>query len=191
MAFPCAGCRTTNYRRDRTPGGTWFFTLSLADRKARLLVERIAHLRCALRSVQRQHPFTLDAIVVLPHHLHAIWTLPSGDSDFSLRWRLIKSRFSHSQPCAEHISLSRLQKRERGIWQRRFWEHAIRGEADLRAHVDYIHFNPVKHGLVSRVSDWRWSSFHRYVRAGVLPADWGGALGHASDWSGERGAVRE
>ncbi len=114
-------------------------------------------------------------MVVLPDHLHAIWALPPGDADYPLRWALIKSTFSRSLPKTEFIRDSRLAKRERGIWQRRYWEHQIRDEADLQAHVDYLHFNPVKHGYVRCVADWPFSSFHRYVRQGLLPADWAGA----------------
>ena len=111
--------------------------------------------------------------MVLPDHLHAIWTLPEGDADFSTRWRLIKSNFSRDLPRSERISTSRAAKSERGIWQRRYWEHQIRDEEDLARHVDYIHFNPVKHGLVARARDWPHSSFHRLVAAGLLHPDWG------------------
>ena len=121
------------------------------------------------------HPFEVNAIVVLPDHLHAIWTLPDGDGDYALRWRLIKTTFSRAQPQLERRSDSRKAKHERGIWQRRYWEHRIRDERDMSAHVDYVHINPLKHGHVSRVRDWPWSSFHSHVRAGVLPADWGDA----------------
>ena len=114
-------------------------------------------------------------MVVLPDHLHVIWTLPPGDADYPLRWALIKSAFSRSLPKTEFIRDSRLAKRERGIWQRRYWEHQIKDEADLQAHVDYLHFNLVKHGYVRCVADWPFSSFHRYVRQGLLPADWAGA----------------
>jgi putative transposase len=112
--------------------------------------------------------------VVLPDHLHAVWTLPEGDADFSLRWRLIKTVFSRGLPQGEEISKSRFGKGERGIWQRRYWEHTLRGEGDFERHVDYIHFNPVKHGHVGRVRDWPHSPFHRLVRLGVYPEDWAG-----------------
>jgi putative transposase len=115
----------------------------------------------------------------------SIWTLPEGDSDYALRWRLIKTTFSRSLPHGEHRSESRTSKGERGIWQRRYWEHLIRDEADFARHVDYIHINPIKHGLVQRVVDWPHSSFHRYVRAGIFPPDWAGEAG--ADWEcGER-----
>ena len=113
-------------------------------------------------------------MVVLPDHLHAIWTMPENDGDYSMRWRMIKSMFSHSLPNDERISVSRLAKGERGIWQRRYWEHQIRDELDFQRHVDYIHINPVKHGHVQRVKDWPHSSFHRYVREGLLPDSWAG-----------------
>ena len=111
-------------------------------------------------------------MVVLPDHLHAVWTMPEGDRDFSTRWRLIKSTFSRNLAVGESISASRAAKRERGIWQRRYWEHTIRDERDYAAHIDYCHLNPYKHGLVQRVRDWPYSSFHRYVAQGMYPADW-------------------
>lgn len=176
----------TNYRRNFLPGGTYFFTVNLADRDARLLVENIALLRAAFRYGRRRHPFAIEAIVVLPDHLHAIWTLPDGDADFSLRWRLIKSAFSRGLPVDEQISSSRESRQERGIWQRRYWEHTIRDEADFARHADYIHFNPVKHGHAARVRDWPYSSFHRMVRRGAYPVDWGGDGGDDQCELGER-----
>jgi putative transposase len=128
----------------------------------------------------------VDAIVVLPDHLHAIWTLPEGDADFAVRWRLIKSAFSRGMPHGERISVSRAAKNERGFWQRRYWEHTLRDERDLARHMDYIHFNPVKHGLVARVRDWPYSSFHRMVKLGIYPADWGGDAGELKGPFGER-----
>jgi putative transposase len=136
-------------------------------------------------SVQKRYPFETIAICVLPDHLHAIWWLPEGDTDFSLRWSLIKAGFSRGLPGEKQRSNSKIAHRERGIWQRRYWEHAIRNDADLERHVDYIHFNPVKHGYVSQVSDWPHSSFHRYVARGDLPEDWGGEVGEASGNFGE------
>jgi putative transposase len=140
----------TDYRRYRLAGGTYFFTVNLAERNSRLLIDRIDLLRHAFREVGQAHPFTLDAAVVLPDHLHAVWTLPEGDSDFSLRWRQIKSAFSRGIELGERISRSRARKHERGLWQRRYWEHAIRDAEDLARHLDYVHFNPVKHGYVQR-----------------------------------------
>src|SRR5215510_1383493 len=163
-----------NYRRAFVPGGCWFFTVTLLQRRQPLLVERIESLREAVAATRRSLPFTIDAFVVLPDHLHAIWTLPPGDADFSTRWRLIKSRFARALPKSEWLSSVRLARNERGIWQRRFWEHLIRDEADYARHVEYCYINPVKHGQVSRVRDWPYSSFHRDVRAGLFPEDWSG-----------------
>jgi putative transposase len=160
------------YIRSHTPGGTFFFTVGLLERERGLLVEHIRELREAFRKVRQRRPFEIDAIVVLPGHLHCIWTLPPGDTDFSTRWRLIKTRFAGSLPTAEWLSQRRQSKGERGIWQRRFWEHTIRDEADYAAHVDYIHFNPVKHGHVIRAADWPHSSIHRYIADGRIDAGW-------------------
>ncbi len=171
----------TEYRRHRVQGGTYFFTVNLADRNQTLLTDHIEVLRQSLRTVKQKHPFTIEAIVVLPEHLHAIWTLPDGDDDFSLRWRQIKSVFSRHFETGEKISNSRMLKNERGIWQRRFWEHRIKDDNDFARHVDYIHFNPVKHGHVATVADWPYSSFHQFVYQGILPMDWGGVAGLESD----------
>jgi putative transposase len=162
----------SDYRRIWIPGGTYFFTLAIADRTQALLVEHIDTLRAAFAWTHRRHPFRTDAVVVLPDHLHAIWTLPEGDAEFALRWKLIKESFSRHLPRTETCSPSRRRKGERGIWQRRYWEHAIRDERDLAAHVDYVHINPVKHGHVRRASDWPYSSFHRFAREGKLTPDW-------------------
>lgn len=128
-------------------------------------------LRQAFAEVMKAHPFIIDAIVILPDNLHALWTLPSGDDDFGLRWRQIKSAFSKSPENGERNSKSRVRKQERDIWQRRFWEHAILDERGFERHLDYVHYNPVKHGYTVRVMDWPHSSFHRYVRRGVLLLD--------------------
>ena len=176
----------TGYRRNFITGGCFFFTVNLADRRLRLLTEHIDELRIAFRKVRQQHPFTIEAMVVLPDHLHAVWTLPEGDANFATRWRLIKSAFSHSLPAGEQISSSRAAKGERGIWQRRYWEHTVRDETDLERHVDYIHINPVKHGLVARVRDWPFSSFHRMVKLGVYPEDWAGVVVNENAGFGER-----
>jgi putative transposase len=151
------------YRRYDINGATYFFTVNLADRKSQLLTENIDALRTAFRKVQKTYPFEIVAMVVLPDHLHAIWHLPENDADFSLRWSLIKAAFSKAFSKIEHISASRKIKRERGIWQRRFWEHLIRDDNDLEKHVAYIHFNPVKHGYVSKVIDWLYSSIHKAI----------------------------
>jgi putative transposase len=164
----------TEYRRYRVKGGTYFFTVNLAERKRKLLTEYIDALRGAFREIKQAHPFRIEAIVVLPDHLHTLWTLPEDDDDFSLRWRQIKSAFSRQIEKDENVSKSRVGKQERGIWQRRFWEHAIRNELDYARHADYIHFNPVKHGYVRQVAEWPYSSFHRYVELGLCSSDWAG-----------------
>ncbi len=164
-----------NYRRAFLPGGTWFFTVNLLERHGNdLLVREIELLRATVRRVRDKYPFRIDAWVVLPEHLHCVMTLPPGDSDFSLRWRLIKSGFSRGLPETERRSMVRQSAGERGIWQRHYWEHLIRDETDYRRHVDYVHVNPLKHGHVKRVRDWPYSTFHRYVAAGMYPLDWCG-----------------
>jgi putative transposase len=160
------------YRRVKIGGGTYFFTVNLAERERSLLVDHINHLRSVMRLVKSRHPFDINAIVILPDHLHALWTLPEGDSDYSTRWALIKAGFSRGLDREERIRQSRRRKGERGIWQRRFWEHTLRNERDFERHVDYIHYNPVKHGWVNRVSDWPYSSFHRFAGMGVYSFDW-------------------
>ena len=175
------------YRRARLQGGTYFFTVNLAERQRTLLVDHIDDLRNAVQKVLIHHPFCIDAMVVLPDHLHALWTLPEGDADFSTRWALIKAGFSRCIPPEEQRSKSRMRKEERGIWQRRFWEHLIRDERDYAAHFDYIHYNPVKHGYVRSVTDWPYSTFHRYVEQGIYGKEWGGNTGTDDDSNfGER-----
>jgi putative transposase len=166
----------TNYRRNRVPGGTYFFTVNLLDRRSDLLVQQIQHLRDAVRHVRAQRPFHIDAWVILPEHMHCIWTLPEGDTDFSNRWKTIKATFSKNLASGEPRSASRAWKGERGIWQRRFWEHTIRDDRDYAVHVGYVHFNPAKHGLVSNLQDWPYSSFHRHVELGIYPAAWAGGM---------------
>jgi putative transposase len=165
-----------HYRRAKTPGATYFFTLVTYQ------CQHIFHhpdtvqiLRDAFRQVKQRHPFIIDAIVVLPDHLHCIWTLPEGDANFSMRWRLIKSAFSRHCPpeYKRERSLSRASKNEQAIWQRRFWEHQIRDEASFSQHVEYIHYNPVHHGLVKAPIDWEYSSIHRFINHGIYAADWG------------------
>ena len=178
----------TDYRRNFLAGGSFFFTVNLAQRRLGLLTEHIEELRIAFRETRRRHPFTIDAMVVLPDHLHTVWTLPEGDADFATRWQRIKSAFSRSLPTGEPISDSRAAKGERGIWQRRYWEHTIRNENDYMRHIDYIHINPVKHGLVSRVRDWPYSSFQRLVKLGIYPEDWARDLADPGGNFGERPA---
>jgi putative transposase len=163
-----------NYRRAFVAGGCWFFTVNLLDRRSTLLVEEIQALREAVRVTRNRYPFHIDAIVIMPDHLHAVWTLPEGDSDFSIRWRLIKTRFAKMLPRTERLSAVRQARHERGIWQRRFWEHLIRDEADYARHVEYCYINPLKHRIVSRVRDWPHSSFHRDVQDGIFARDWAG-----------------
>ena len=165
-------CGMSDYRRLWVPGGTYFFTVNLADRSRRLLMENIDALRMGVAAVRVAHPFETVAWCVLPDHLHVVWTLPPGDDDFATRWMLIKAQFSRRIENSERLSASRRKHHERCIWQRRYWEHLIRDERDLRNHIDYIHSNPVKHGWAQRPGEWRYSSFHRFVREGVLPADW-------------------
>ena len=170
----------SDYRRWRIAGGTYFFTV-VTYRRRRFLTSEIgrASLREAFRQVRRRRPFKIVAIVFLPDHLHTIWELPRGDADYSTRWRQIKSvatrALSGRVESAADASASRRRRGEHGIWQRRFYEHMCRDEANVKRLVDYIHVNPVKHQLVARVRDWRWSSFHRCTRPGECPPDWGGS----------------
>ncbi len=167
-----------NYRRAWTLGGTFFFTVALQNRAGNtLLTDRVGPLRDAISEVRSRHPFRIHAWVVLPDHLHCIIELPDGDADFATRWRLIKGGFSKALPKTEALTPSRERRNERGIWQRRYWEHRIRDEADFLAHMDYVHIDPLKHGLVERVRDWPYSTFHRLVERGVYPIDWGGGDG--------------
>ena len=161
------------YVRTRVQGGTYFFTLNLAERHGNtLLVDRIDALKEAFRRTRQDHPFTMPAFVVLPEHLHCIWKLPAGDDDFPVRWRLIKSRFSRSLPKDERRSQSRECKSERGIWQRRYWEQLVRGEAHFQRCLDYIHYNPIKHGHATQALDWPHSSFRYWAERGFYPVDW-------------------
>ena len=169
----------SRYRRVRIEGGWFFFTVTLADRSGDLLVRHVARLRAAYAAAQKRDLFETIAICVLPDHVHAIWALPPNDANFSRRWSLIKHDFSCGLPENPRRTRSKIARREKGIWQRRYWEHAIRDEADLARHIDYIHYNPVKHRLVTRACDWPHSSFHRYVARGFLPVDWGGDVGEA------------
>lgn len=150
----------SNYVRPKLPGATVFFTVVLAERGSDLLVQKIAVLREAVRKTRRERPFEIDAWVVLPDHLHCVWTLPEGDQDYSTRWSVIKARFSREMPHT-HRRQSHEKRREHGIWQRRFWEHHVRDDADFKAHMEYCWFNPVKHGLVNHPTAWPFSSYHR------------------------------
>ena len=164
------------YRRSKTPGATYFFTVVTYNRNKILCIpENVELLRNSFRKVMQEYPFKIDAFILLPEHLHCIWTLPENDADFSNRWRLVKNYFSRQ--CQDKfqgkLSVSRQQKGEKSIWQRRFWEHQIWNDRDFSNHVDYIHYNPVRHGLVKSPKDWQYSSFHRYVKEGVYPINWG------------------
>jgi putative transposase len=165
----------TDYRRNFISGGSFFFTVNLADRRLGLLTEYIEELRAAFRETRQRHPFVTDAM-----------TLPAGDLDFATRWRQIKSAFSRRLPNDERVSDSRAAKGERGIWQRRYWEHTIRDDKDFERHIDYVHINPVKQGLVTRVQDWPYSSFHRIVKFGLYPEDWAGDGAELDGPYGER-----
>ena len=164
------------YIRSDTAGTSYFFTVVLQQRGTRWLTDHVPLLRESIRTVRTRRPFAIDAMVVLPDHLHAVWTLPVDDADFSIRWKLIKRGFTRRLAQANLLDASTAQRRgsdERSLWQRRYWEHQIRDHDDFARHVDYIHFNPVKHGFVARAADWPYSSIQRYVRQGLLPADWG------------------
>ncbi len=171
------------YRRAKISGATYFFTVVTYNRiKILCIPDNLDLLREVFRKTLMRHPFEIDAMVVMPDHLHCIWTLPQGDSDFSMRWRLIKSYFSRKcqkpvgwveQSETQQKVPSRLKKKEQNVWQRRFWEHLIRNEQDFIRHVEYIHYNPVRHGYVTDPKDWEYSSFHRYVRDRVYDPKWG------------------
>jgi len=169
----------TRYLRNCVPGGTFFFTV-VTERRRSFLTDRLARncLREAIREERAARPFDLFAIVLLPDHLHTVWTLPEDDADFSLRWRRIKERFTRAYLSSGAREAERRESRvrhgQRAVWQPRFWEHTCRDDADLKRCVDYLHWNPVRHGLVSRVIDYPWSSFHRFVHLGEYPEDWGG-----------------
>jgi putative transposase len=161
------------YRRNKTKGGSYFFTLTLQDRRTDLLVKHVDVLRKSIKKVQLELPFKIEAIVILPEHLHALWKLPTDDENYSVRWQKIKSLFTHEIiKCG--VPLKKGRKDEYNLWQHRYWEHTIKDERDFENHVNYIHYNPVKHNLVKQVRDWQYSSFHTYVKNGILPLDWGG-----------------
>jgi len=166
----------SDYRRARVAGGTYFFTVVTYRREPWLCRDwAVAALRDAVRKIRRRRPFTIDAWVLLPDHMHCIWTLPENDVDYAGRWRQIKEHVTRalarsSSPVA---ATSHARRRECSLWQRRFWEHLIRDADDLAAHFDYVHYNPVKHGLCAAPADWARSTFHRWVRAGMYAPDWG------------------
>jgi putative transposase len=156
------GAAMSNFRRLYLPGRMYFFTVVACRRQPVFADERVrSALKHALVHVRSGMPFKIEGFVLLPDHLHTIWTLPEYDSNYSTRWRLVKTRVT--QACGA------------GIWQPRYWEHVIRDQHDFQKHLDYVHWNPVKHGLVANVRDWAWSSFHRLVEAGFYPWDWCGS----------------
>ena len=163
------------YRRNFIAGGTYFFTAVLQDRTSSYLVDHKDLLLQSVQAVKNKSCFDEVAIVILPDHLHTIWKLPYDDFDYPARWKAIKSLFTRSL-VKSGAPLTKNTRGEYSLWQRRYWEHTIIDEQDLISHIDYIHYNPVKHGYVDKVSDWIPSSFHRFVRAGMLPDDWGGAV---------------
>jgi len=168
------------FRRSVVPGATYFFTVNTYQRRKVLTGPPFyLALKQAFRQVKAKHPFTIGAFVLLPDHLHCIWTLPPGNGDYALRWNLIKRLVSQAtrDSVDPPLSGSRIKRKESGLWQRRFWEHQIRDDQDFARHVDYIHWNPMKHGYVQCVADWPYSSFHKYVRDGVYPKDWAGTTG--------------
>jgi putative transposase len=176
----------SDYRRARDAGACYFFTLVTEQRQPLLTQPRLREaLRLAIVQVRQRYPFAIRGWVLLPDHLHCLWQMPEGDADFGRRWSMIKRLTSQAFPSEDAVSLSRHLRRESGLWQRRFWEHHIRDDEDCRRHLDYLHWNPVRHGLVERVTDWPWSSYHRLVREGVYPADWGGAGGDDNGAFGE------
>ena len=161
------------YRRNRLSGGTYFFTVVLQDRSSCYLLNNIELLRQSFRHVRTTSFYKTLAAVVLPDHLHVIWQLPEGDVDYPGRWKAIKSHFTRNVVKLDD-SIIQNTRGEYVLWQKRYWEHTIRNEQDLKTHIDYIHYNPVKHGYVSNVNDWPFSTFHEYVKKGMLPKDWGG-----------------
>lgn len=176
------------YRRAHVPGGTFFFTV-VTEQRAELLTTEPARaiLRNAVQECRQRWPFRIDAFVLLKDHLHALWTLPPGDTEYPKRWAWIKKEFSKAWIAAggeeRETSSSRRRRRRRGVWQRGFWEHTIRDDRDFALHFDYIHYNPVKHDLVSSVRDWPFSTFHRWSRLGVYHPEWGSGRTHRPDFS--------
>jgi putative transposase len=169
------------YRRVKTEGSTYFFTVITHLRRPILTSEAVRQaLREGIQRARQTLPFKIEAWVLLPDHLHAVWTLPPEDNNYASRWAIIKRQVSNrcGRQCGgrELLSRSRQNRKESGIWQRRFWEHQIRDDHDFQRHIDYLHWNPVKHGHVRQAADWPFSSFHRWVAQGIYPPDWGGTL---------------
>jgi putative transposase len=172
--------KMSNYRRYHGMSSCYFFTVVTHQRQMILTDELFRNtLRKAILKVRAQYPFKIDAWVLLPDHLHCIWTLPANDINSSVRWNWIKNfvsrHIANEYQRVDLLSDSRRHRGESTLWQRRFWEHAILSEADYFAHMDYVHINPLKHGLVTQLKDWPYSTFHRLVREGVYPPDWAGS----------------
>lgn len=168
----------SKYIRSYTQGAFYFFTLvSYNRRKIFCNEDFLQAFKNSIRQIQHQYPFEIIAWMQLPDHLHCIWKMPENDADYSMRWSQIKRLTTQACPqyqlSIDELSHSKVKRYEKGIWQRRFFEHQIRDEADFVKHMDYLHYNPVKHGLVETVSDWPYSSFHRYVNQGYYAEDWG------------------
>jgi putative transposase len=181
FTHPTKGGEMSEYHRWLVPGATYFFTVVTYERRRVLQSEEAAHLLGeVMREVRHGLPFHTVAMVVLPDHLHCVWSLPPDDLDFSMRWKRIKREFTvrwrASAESVREVSRSRQSKGERGVWQRRFWEHLVRDEGDLERCCDYIHYNPVKHGYAASPAGWRWSTFPRFVQAGDYPPDWGSTV---------------
>ena len=167
-----------NYRRAKLPGGTYFLTQVTHHRQSWLISDTARQaLRAAITHVRQNYPFTIDAFVLLPDHFHCLWTLPKEDSDLSTRLRLIKTfitkQYGEQLGINTDISTSRQKRKERNLWQRRFWEHLIRDERDFAKHCDYIHYNPVRHQLCPIPQDWQFSTIHRFIAQGIYPPNWG------------------
>jgi len=164
------------YRRAFVPGGSYFFTV-VTERRQKIFIDdkNVEILRQAFKNVMKKYPFTIDAAVILPEHLHFVWTLPSNDTDFSTRWRLIKTWFTKHCEYESIIKLnnSQITRDEKNIWQHRYWEHLLRDELDFEQHINYVHYNPVKHGYVSKPIDWEYSSFYKYVEENIISSNWG------------------
>lgn len=160
------------YRRNKIKGGTYFFTVTLKNRNSDLLCENFNLLRMSINQVKKEQPFKTKAMVILPEHIHAVWELSKGDDDYSKRWQKIKCYFT-KQLLKKGYSFSKNTKGEYDLWQRRFWEHTITNDHDYENHVNYIHYNPVKHKLVNNVFEWPFSTFHWYVKNGLLEKHWG------------------
>ena len=168
-----------NYRRWRREGGCFFLTVVTCGREPLFRgAQARTLLREAMDAVCRERPWKTEATVVLPEHWHALWRLPEGDTDYSTRVRRVKKLFTRTWLAAggreRPVTASQRRLRRRGIWQARFWEHTIRDAADFKMHLDYVHMNPVRHGLVARPGDWAFSSFRRWVAMGEYEADWMG-----------------